>query len=569
MKRELIHPKHKTILFGCIVFLVVMLGFVICSALTRVNNKSNKKLSDNSVMDITSWKNFPGATVSSDGVMISPVDRVIVNQDGSGGQPNPAVNIDGQFLAYQGDFTLQVAMTAASSTQTFRIYATPPIIYDEWRLETPSLGVTISGKRLTTNFWDGTSEAPNSRSYSIAKSNEYQLTFTRKANTVEVYLGKVKIANIKATSLLKSGKFWFGAEAGSAWTLQSVGLSSGANVASFKNVLPLAAPESSNQTLAKLIERSGTKKIGAAVSLYPLIADSNYQQIALTEFNQFTTENELKAQFVHPQADQYQFGAADVLVGIANRHGVAVHGHALVFGEANPAWMQTTPKNNLASVMTDHVTAVVSHYKDTIQEWDVINEPLSDNDQDYENNGNGLRRHIWYNGIGESYIEMALRAARAANPNAKLYINDYGLEQDGERWDALLKLVSQLQTAKVPLDGIGFQSHIYETTDHESKEVLLMHMKQLENFGLLARISEIDVHGEDATIQAQQYGAVLDACLLAPNCTSFTTWGISDAYGSTTSDHTYPPEYGDDLLWNENFVPKKAVSALKSLLSEQ
>jgi endo-1,4-beta-xylanase len=91
-------------------------------------------------------------------------------------------------------------------------------------------------------------------------------------------------------------------------------------------------------------------------------------------------------------------------------------------------------------------------------------------------------------------------------------------------------------------------------------------MQQLAQMGLSVRISEIDVHGDDSTTQAEQYKAALSACIESSNCTSFTTWGISDAFGSTTEIHLYPLSYGDDLLWDSQFNPKLAFSALQSLL---
>jgi len=168
--------------------------------------------------------------------------------------------------------------------------------------------------------------------------------------------------------------------------------------------------------------------------------------------------------------------------------------------------------------------------------------------------------------MGESFIAEALKTARAADPNAKLFINEFGLEEDGERWNTFISLLKRLQAAGVPIDGVGFQSHVYESTDHIDSTVLKKHMDQLKAMNIQSRVSEIDVHGEDAAVQAQQYQAVMNACRQSLGCTSFSTWGLNDKYGSTTSDHTYPPEFGNDLLWDYKFQPKAAVGALLSAL---
>src|SRR6185295_1180732 len=167
--------------------------------------------------------------------------------------------------------------------------------------------------------------------------------------------------------------------------------------------------------------------------------DPTYRDIALNQFTQWTPENDMKAQFIHPAKDTYSFQAADLLVDTALKNNISVHGHALVFGEANPKWMQGTPAAELKGVMIDHITKIMTHYKGKVTEWDVVNEPLDD----YEGNPDGLHHSIWYNAMGKGFIAEALKTAHAADPDAKLYINEFGLEENGERWTIFLNLVKE------------------------------------------------------------------------------------------------------------------------------
>ena len=70
--------------------------------------------------------------------------------------------------------------------------------------------------------------------------------------------------------------------------------------------------------------------------------------------------------------------------------------------------------------------------------------------------------------MGDEYIADAFKWARAADPAAKLYINDYNVEGINPKSDALYDLVKTLKSQGVPIDGVGFQAH-FDTTDPVSR----------------------------------------------------------------------------------------------------
>ena len=101
--------------------------------------------------------------------------------------------------------------------------------------------------------------------------------------------------------------------------------------------------------------------------------------------------------------------------------------------------------------MESHITTEATHYKGECYAWDVVNEPF---------NGDGsFGQDAFFNAMGSGYIADALRTAHAADPNAKLYLNDYNIEGMNAKSNAMFSLAQSLLAQGVPLNGIGFESH--------------------------------------------------------------------------------------------------------------
>lgn len=561
---------------------LVLVGMVILFAYYVLSGRSFLHVSaqDDKINLLESgWNYMPGVLSKPDGLHVSHLGRAIVRQDGSGGQINPPINIYGTHLQTSGSYTLHMTLKDIKGAAIIRLYDSLPVIQDEFRVEPSSLELKLVDNMATVSTWGGYKNEKLSRqlpakttSYAVSPLETARVTLSRQDDRITIDLNGKRLAVLPQNDLLKD-RVWFGMSAenpGDTWTLSQLEADASADILAV-NTENMEAYRKSNDALQ--VVASSTRPgfiVGAATALGPMVEDRRYAAIALGgQFGQVTTENVLKWQFIHPQPGVYDFRDADAMVDMARKNDLLVHGHTLVFGEANPAWVQKLPSSTvdekayINQVMVDHITQTVGHFKGRVASWDVINEPLADFGVA---GSSGLRNHIWLKASGEDYIASAFMAAREADPRAQLYINEYGLESNGERWGTFLALVKKLKVQGVPIDGVGFQGHVYDSGDIINPVTLRSHIRELAELGLTSRISEMDVYSDDGTeVQAKQYADVFNVCFTEPSCVSWSTWGVTDRY-NFWQDESGRLQHGRDFLWDEKYRPTAAVSAIQSMI---
>jgi endo-1,4-beta-xylanase len=292
---------------------------------------------------------------------------------------------------------------------------------------------------------------------------------------------------------------------------------------------PARVPDTSAM---KRAGRQSGKILGMFTGANELQFDPTASAIMANTFSMIANGNDLKfSNRLRPTPDKYSFGAGDYDVNWATSRGLLFRGHCLVWWNALPNWFQSyVTQGNAHQVMTDHITTVVKHYAGKIYSWDVVNEPIHN-----DNRPDGLRRKPWIDLIGPEYIDMAFRTAHAADPKARLVLNECFIEHDtpgeiGRRAD-LFALAARLKKAGVPITTIGVQGHLRGNTPLD-KPGMTRFLKQVQDLGLEIMITELDVDdGEvpgpliDQTV-ASKYGEFID--LMGPFVTAITFEQLRD-----------------------------------------
>ncbi|KAK6527497.1 hypothetical protein TWF694_004480 [Orbilia ellipsospora] len=307
--------------------------------------------------------------------------------------------------------------------------------------------------------------------------------------------------------------------------------------------------------LNALIQAKGKKYVG-------FCADSgtfgNAQTAAIlkAEAGQLTPENSMKWDATEPSQNSFNFGNADALVNFAQTNGKILRGHTFVWYSQLPSWVSAiNNKATLTSVIQNHITTIMTRYKGKIYAWDVANEVFNDDGT--------MRSSVFSNVFGDwTFLDVAFAAARAADPAAKLCLNDYNLDYSGAKLTNFVALVKTLKARGVPVDCVGTQSHLivgngaipsYKST-----------LDSLATTGAEVQITELDIRTNSSPSSSQisqqqtDYTNVVCGCMKQAACAGITVWGVSDSQSWIPSVFS---GMGYALLWDANFNKKAAYTA--------
>jgi len=296
----------------------------------------------------------------------------------------------------------------------------------------------------------------------------------------------------------------------------------------------------------------------------PTSTSGKDKELLLKDFNVITPENLMKPQYMQPTEGEFAFSSSDTMVKFAQENGLKVVGHTLAWHQQSGNWLGiNVSRDEAIEQLRSHITTIVGKYKGQVMSWDVVNEAINDS-VSLPSNGDWtkcLRNTQWLQSIGPDYIALAFQFAHEADPDAKLYYNDYNLNVS-QKAQIVHAMVKDLLAQGVPIHGIGMQGHYKSNMQIGPVEESIKLFSELD---VEISITELDVTVSGATAAGltedqERAQAVTYAKLFklfkkySDKIARVTFWGTLDSRSWRAK--MFP------CLFNSDYTPKEAYYAV-------
>ena len=287
-------------------------------------------------------------------------------------------------------------------------------------------------------------------------------------------------------------------------------------------------------------------RFGAAVSTEQILNQPNYYQTVKKLFNIVVFENDLKAKrWKNTKNRPATIEAIDKL----NTDNIKVKGHVLLWpgfnylpddyeqNKLNPKYLQ--------KLISQHYKSILEDTKGKISHWDVLNEAYTNKDIPEALGSNEV--------LFDAFIQ-----AKKLDPNAKRFINEYGIISGGgintKKQDWYFNFIKEIDTkTNGAINGIGMQSHIGTDVTPPTKVIEILNRFATLNKEISISEFTLDIM-DDEELRAQYTRDFMIAAFSNPSVKEFLFWGF------------YAPMHPKAALVNENYQLTKMGQAYYDLV---
>ncbi len=277
-----------------------------------------------------------------------------------------------------------------------------------------------------------------------------------------------------------------------------------------------------------------------------------YLKILGENFNYAVHENALKWYDCEVSRGDVDYYRADRIWELCNELNIPMRGHC-IFWEKDKYimdWLGKLNNDDLRAAVHKRATGVTEHFKGRIEEFDLNNEMV---------NGTFFRRRLGYGIVSE----MAWMA-KAGNPDAVLYVNDYGIVvEGGYNKGSYIEQIENLLATGVPIGGIGCQAHFVssrktdssgrgETKNRDVQKTL----DELSKFNLPIKITECLFAADTEEGMAEELQRVFPVFFAHPKVEAIVMWGF------WAGDHWMP----HTAMWKKDWTATAQALAYQDLV---
>jgi len=206
-----------------------------------------------------------------------------------------------------------------------------------------------------------------------------------------------------------------------------------------------------------------------------------YEETFLANFNAAVTENALKWHSMERRQGDIDYSIVDAMLEWTAEHDIPLRGHNVFWGIPNrvQGWLKQMNDDELRETLKNRATDIGRRYRGRFAEYDLNNEMLHANYYQ-ERLGPGITKDMadWF---------------KAADPDARLFLNDYDI-LTGKRLDDYIRHIRGFLDQSVPFAGIGVQGHLH--TESFNPKALQHALDELGKIGLPICVTEFNMPGQ-------------------------------------------------------------------------